>query len=78
MEGAWWVGEYASIWRRGMKIACGERRFQNTREWKVGDGHLIRFGEDYWLEEENLPSLFPILFNNSLIQRKCIANMGWW
>ena len=45
---------------------------------KIGDGHMTRFWEDSWLEEDSLASLFPRLFNNSLQEGECIEKMGRW
>ncbi|KAL5191066.1 hypothetical protein HKD37_04G010393 [Glycine soja] len=76
------VDKYASLWWRDVRKVCDDesvdRWFQKMREWKISDGHLTRFWEDSWFEEDKLASTFPRLYNNFLQQGECIWLMGSW
>ena len=69
-------GKHHSWWWSDLRKVCdegeGEGWFCNHVAWKVGNGDKIRFGEDAWLDNNKLKSLFPKLYSISLKQEK------WW
>ena len=55
---------YQSCWWKDLAKVCGEgvedeEWFHKAILWKVGDGGLIRFWEDTWLQNNSLKVLYP-------------------
>lgn len=42
----------------------------------LGDGHILKFWEDKWMQNQTLRDKFPKLYNVSLQQSHLICDMG--
>jgi len=73
---------YQSWWWKDLAKVCGEgveeEWFHKAILWKVGDGGLVRFWEDTWLQNNSLKVLYPRLYSLSLDQGKKVEEVGGW
>jgi len=74
--------KFQSWWWKDMQKVCKEGEgsgwFQQQLGWKLGRGDKIRFWEDVWVGNNNLKTLFPILFSISLNQEQRVEEVGEW
>jgi len=69
---SWWWKDLVKVCREGE----GEGWFQKAIAWKAKSGDLVRFWEDSWVDNNNLKSLYPILYSLSLNQM--VGETGFW
>ncbi|GLT35731.1 hypothetical protein SLA2020_101580 [Shorea laevis] len=47
-------------------------------KWHIGDGDLVRFWKDKWVDDQSLSHLFPRLFILACLKDGSVKDMGYW
>ena len=75
-------GRSCSLWWKDLKEVWSSegwgRFFEDSFEWKVGDGKDIYFWKDRWLMGEALKNVFPRLFSISSNKNAKLSELGSW
>ncbi|XP_068475151.1 uncharacterized mitochondrial protein AtMg00310-like [Phaseolus vulgaris] len=75
-------GRSCSLWWKDLKevwsLEGWGRCFEDSFEWKVGDGKDIYFWKDSWLMGEALKNVFPRLFSISSNKNAKLSELGSW
>jgi len=73
---------FASRWWKDIHKVCGSTTrglwFDNSVQWVVGEGKIVKFWEDKWVGEETLKARFPRLYLISECKDRVIGEVDHW